>query len=74
MRGPALYATGSTEWLQMPRSRLQLIRRPGRPGKAILEFMLVSSAGGRQQVSKLELDRHDDLLDVDLDSAPYRDG
>jgi len=29
--------------------------------------MLVSSASGRQQVSKLELERHEDLLDVDLD-------
>ena len=57
------------EWLETPCSRLQLIRRPGRPGKRP-QFMLVSSASGRQQASKLELDRYEDLLDVDLDALP----
>jgi len=55
------------QWLETPRSRLQLIRRPGRPGKRI-QFMVVSSASDRQQVSKLELGRYEDLLDVDLDA------
>jgi hypothetical protein len=32
--------------------------------------MLVSSASGRLQASKLELDRYEDLLDVDLDRLP----
>jgi hypothetical protein len=57
------------KWLEAPRSRLQLIRRPGRSGKHPL-FMMVSSARGWQQVSKLELDRYEDLLDVDLDLLP----
>jgi hypothetical protein len=58
-----------TQWLETPRSRLQLIRRPGRPGKRPL-FMVVSAAGDRQQASKLELDRYEDLLDVDLEALP----
>jgi len=55
------------DWLATPRSRLQLIRRPGRSGKHPL-FMTVSSARGRQQISKAELDRYEDLLDLDLDA------
>jgi len=57
------------QWLETPRSRLQLIRRPGRPGKRP-RFMLVSSTGDRQQSSKIDLDRYEDLLDVDLDALP----
>ncbi len=56
-------------WLETPRSRLQLIRRPGSLGRRPL-FMVVSSASDRQQVSKLELDRYEDLLDLDLDVLP----
>jgi len=61
------------EWLKTPRSRLQLIRRPGRSGKRPM-FMLASSAAGRQTVSKLELDRYEDLLDVDLEALPTKTG
>jgi len=57
------------DWLETPRSRLQLIRRPGPPGRRP-RFMVVSSASSRRQVSKLELDRYEDLLDVDLDALP----
>jgi hypothetical protein len=32
--------------------------------------MMVSSASRRRQVSKLDLDRYEDLLDVDLDALP----
>jgi len=53
-------------WLQTPRSRLQLIRRPGRSGKRPL-FATISSTG---QASKLELDRYEDLLDLDLAKVP----
>ena len=56
-------------WLQAPRSRLQLIRRPGRPGKRS-RFMVVSTATDRRQASKVEFDRYEDLLDVDLDALP----
>lgn len=56
-------------WLEAPRSRLQLIRRPGRSGKQPL-FMMVSSAGERKQISKLALDRYEDLLDLEIDSLP----
>jgi hypothetical protein len=57
------------QWLEAPRSRLQLIRRPGSSGKRPL-FRVVSSATDRQQASKLQLDRYEDLLDLDLDSLP----
>jgi hypothetical protein len=57
------------KWLETPRSRLQLIRRPGRSGKRPL-FMVVSSARDRQESSQLELDRYEDLLDVDLSLLP----
>lgn len=52
-------------WLETPRSRLQLIRRPGRSGKRPL-FMVVSSEEARQA----ELDRYEDLLDLDLQMMP----
>ncbi len=58
-----------TQWLDTPRSRLQLIRRPGRSGKRPL-FMVVSSASDPPRASKLELDRYEDLLDLDLDVLP----
>jgi len=57
------------QWLQAPRSRLQLIRRPGRPGKRS-RFMVVSTASDRRQTSNVEFDRYEDLLDVDLDALP----
>ncbi len=64
---PAPVRARLAQWLETPRSRLQLIRRPGRPGKRT-QFIVVSSASDRQQVSKLELGRYEDLLDVDLDA------
>jgi hypothetical protein len=57
------------QWLETPRSRLQLVRRPGRSGKRPL-FMVISAASDRQEASKLELDRYEDLLDVDVDALP----
>lgn len=51
-------------WLEFPRSRFQLIRRPGRTGKRPL-FMVVSSSG---QLSRVELDRYEDLSDLDADA------
>lgn len=56
-------------WLEGPRARLQLIRRPGRSGKRPV-LMVVSSAAERQTASKIELGRYEDLLDVDLDALP----
>lgn len=53
-------------WLEAPRSRLQLIRRPGRTGRRPL-FMVVTSNGLAQHV---ELDRFEDLAELDLDSVP----
>ncbi len=52
-----------TEWSQMPRSRLQLIRRPGRSGKRFV-FAVVSSSGASRRV---ELDSYEDLASLDLD-------
>jgi len=54
-----------TEWLKAPRSRLQLIRRPGRVGKR-RRLMVISSGG--QGGTQLDLDRYEDILDVDLGS------
>lgn len=52
-----------TEWSEAPRSRLQLIRRPGRSGKRPL-FVVVSSSGESRQV---ELDDYEDLVSIDLE-------
>jgi hypothetical protein len=55
------------EWLTVPRSRLQLVRRPGRSGRRSL-FMVVSSDGRAQRV---ELDSLEDLAALHLDSVPH---
>ncbi|UCH30771.1 MAG: hypothetical protein JSV06_07025 [Myxococcales bacterium] len=52
-----------TEWSEAPRSRLQLIRRPGRTAKRPL-FAVMSSSGESRQV---ELDSYADLVSLDLD-------
>jgi hypothetical protein len=52
------------QWLQAPRSRLQLVRRPGRAGKR-RKLMVVSSQVDRYETATLELERYEDLLDVD---------
>lgn len=52
-----------SDWSERPRSRLQLIRRPGRSADKPL---LISVASGRE--SRVELDRYEDLLDLDLDA------
>lgn len=62
------------EWLREPRSRLQLIRRPGRLGKRP-QLIVVSSRQGRHESAVLELDRYEDLADLDpaslrMDPAP----
>ncbi len=54
------------EWLRTPRTRLQLIRRPGRNGRRSL-FTLVSADGNAQRV---ELDSLEDLADLELESIP----
>lgn len=54
-------------WLEeVPRSRLQLVRRPGRAGKRTL-FMVASADKDRPGVSRLELDSYEDLMEVELD-------
>ena len=53
-------------WSEAPRTRLQLVRRPGRPRNRPL-LAVVSSSGS---ISRLELDRYDDILDVQLDTLP----
>ncbi len=52
-------------WLEAPRSRLQLIRRPG-SGKRPL-FMDVRPD---RTHARVELDRHEDLLALDLEALP----
>ncbi len=66
---PASVRAKLADWQSAPRTRLQLIRRPGRAGKRPL-VMQVSSVAGRQEASRLELDRHEDLLELDLDALP----
>lgn len=56
-----------SRWLETPRSRFQLIRRPGRSGKRPM-LMWVHSGRDQPRSAMLELDRYEDLLDVDLDS------
>lgn len=55
-----------TEWSEAPRSRLQLIRRPGRTAKRPL-FAVMSSSGESRQA---ELDSYADLVRLDLDMMP----
>ncbi|MGB5372521.1 MAG: sucrase ferredoxin [Polyangiales bacterium] len=66
---PETVRTRLGRWLEAPRSRLQLIRRPGRSGKRPL-FMTICSNGDRPQTSKLELGRYEELVDLDLDALP----
>lgn len=56
-------------WLQRPRTRLQLIRRPGRPQKRPL-LMLVSSAPGESRTARIELESLDDIAYVQPDALP----
>jgi hypothetical protein len=58
---PKLVRERLAGWLETPRSRLQLIRRPGRSGKHPV-FMVASPSETRHA----ELDRYEDLLDLDL--------
>ncbi len=54
-----------SRWLaESPRSRLQLVRRPGRAGRK-LTFMVMSSDRGA--VSEVGLDRYEDLFDLSLE-------
>lgn len=66
---PAAVRTKLADWQSAPRTRLQLIRRPGRSGKRPL-IMQVRSEADRHQASKLELDRYEDLLELDFDALP----
>jgi hypothetical protein len=66
---PATVRAKLGDWLGTPRSRLQLIRRPGRSGKRPL-IMQVRSGADRQESSKLQLDKYEDLLDVCFDELP----
>jgi hypothetical protein len=55
-----------TRWSEAPRSRLQLIRRPGRSGKRPL-FLVISSSG---ESRRAELETYEDLASLDLDTMP----
>jgi len=66
---PAPVRARLMQWLEQPRSRLQLIRRPGRLGNRPL-FMVVYAASDSPRTSQVELDRYESLLDLDLDSLP----
>ncbi len=57
-----------TQWSDAPRSRLQLIRRPGRSGKRPL-LMVISSSGESREV---ELGSYEDLVDLDVEALPEK--
>ena len=57
------------QWLEVPRTRLQLIRRPGRSGRKHA-FAFVSTAADERFIARRELRAYEELLDVDLDSLP----
>jgi len=61
--------TQLSRWLEAPRSRLQLIRRPGRSTNHPV-FMTVCSTGDRPQTSVLELGGYEELVGLDLDALP----
>ena len=59
-------------WLERtPGGRLQFIRRPGR-GAGALRAFVVEAGEQRREVRRLQLDRLDDLADIDLDAAGTR--
>ena len=59
-------------WLAAaPRSRLQFIRRPGRDGEPLAAF-LVRAEEQAGEVRRVELREHEQLADVDLESAGAR--
>lgn len=62
---PTVVRERLAQWLEVPRSRLQLIRRPGRSGKRPL-FVVAS----KEQTRQAELDRYEDLLELELDAMP----
>jgi hypothetical protein len=66
---PANAREALARWLETPRTRLQLIRRPGRSGKRPL-FMVVSASNAEHRVAKVELDALDDLQAVELGALP----
>ena len=66
---PHAVKTRLAEWLEVPRTRLQLVRRPGRVGQN-RSFAMVSTAPGHRFVARRELGAYEDLLDVDLDAMP----
>jgi hypothetical protein len=60
------------DWLAEPSAaRLQLVRRPGRTGRRPLAFA-IRAEESRREVRRIELDRLDDLADVDLHDAGAR--
>jgi hypothetical protein len=58
----------------LPRSRLLFVRRPDRRGRPRLACYLGSSQERAQRFFRLELDRHDDLLELDLAGALLANG
>ena len=66
---PDAVKTRLAQWLEVPRTRLQLVRRPGRVGQN-RSFALVSTTPGHRFVVRRELGAYEDLLDVDLDALP----
>lgn len=66
---PDAVKTRLAKWLAFPRTRLQLVRRPGRVGQN-RSFALVSTAVGNRFVARCELGAYEDLLDVDIDALP----
>jgi hypothetical protein len=65
---PEPAGTAIREWLAAtPRSRLQLVRRPGRVSHGPLVFV-VDAFETQADIRRIELDRHEELASVDLDT------
>ncbi len=69
---PAPAHEAVSEWLaRTPRSRALFIRRRGRATNGSVAFV-VRAEETRAEVRRIELERHDDLANVDLDSVGER--
>jgi len=65
---PELAHEAVAAWLaRTPRSRLQFVRRPGRPAESLLAFV-VRAEEDAAETRRIALDRHADLAETDLDN------
>jgi hypothetical protein len=66
---PALKAYLVAERVRLPHARILFVRRPERRTKDGLIAYVARSTEGERELRRLELERHDDLLGLDLETA-----